>query len=702
MSLDKRSTAILMQLMNADSYLSIKALTERLNVSRRTIYYDLDKINDWLIANGLEKVEKVRTAGIILADTAKKQIPHLIGKIEAWHYEYSANERKAWIAIYLLATTSPLYLEHLMEKVRVSRNTTIEDIKALKKEIVKFGLHLQFERKTGYMIIGEEADIRKAIIFYLSHVIPDHNWQSLLANIQLQLNVTNEENNLFQIDTLQSVYQLISECEKKLNVRFTDDVLHSLSLRLVLFAARISQGKLIEMDSVEKEVLRETKAFQAAVEISNKLEELFQTTIPEDEQFYLTAHLLGARINYSEEEFLDYSLVESLKIVAEKMVHDFQQYACILFHDRDLLIKNLLLHLKPAYYRVKYGIEIENEIIDSVKTKYHEIFALTKKVIGPFEQLVGRTAHDNEIAYIAIHFGGWLRKEGATPAPRKRVLVVCANGVGTSQILRKQLEGLFSSIDILDTISVREYEENNYQVDLVISTTAVTKKEVPVIIVNPILTDTEKEALMKKVNALFQRSVTQNISIEGLIDIIQRHAKIQDREKLLVDLKQFVNRQEMNWDEGYKPNLTDLLNEETILFVKRVKDWKEAIQLAAKPLLTNGSITPAYIDRMIDNVENFGPYIVIAPNIAIPHSKPEHGVQKIGMSLLKVEEAVSFSADPKHNVQFIVILASVDNETHLKALSQLTYLFSTKDIREKLMEIKSIDELTTLLRHSNK
>jgi mannitol operon transcriptional antiterminator len=552
------------------------------------------------------------------------------------------------------------------------------------------------------MIIGEEADIRKAIIFYLSHVIPDHNWQSLLANIQLQLNVTNEENNLFQIDTLQSVYQLISECEKKLNVRFTDDVLHSLSLRLVLFAARISQGKLIEMDSVEKEVLRETKAFQAAVEISNKLEELFQTTIPEDEQFYLTAHLLGARINYSEEEFLDYSLVESLKIVAEKMVHDFQQYACILFHDRDLLIKNLLLHLKPAYYRVKYGIEIENEIIDSVKTKYHEIFALTKKVIGPFEQLVGRTAHDNEIAYIAIHFGGWLRKEGATPAPRKRVLVVCANGVGTSQILRKQLEGLFSSIDILDTISVREYEENNYQVDLVISTTAVTKKEVPVIIVNPILTDAEKEALMKKVNALFQRSVTQNISIEGLIDIIQRHAKIQDREKLLVDLKQFVNRQEMNWDEGYKPNLTDLLNEETILFVKRVKDWKEAIQLAAKPLLTNGSITPAYIDRMIDNVENFGPYIVIAPNIAIPHSKPEHGVQKIGMSLLKVEEAVSFSADPKHNVQFIVILASVDNETHLKALSQLTYLFSTKDIREKLMEIKSIDELTTLLRHSNK
>jgi mannitol operon transcriptional antiterminator len=147
MSLDKRSTAILMQLMNADSYLSIKALTERLNVSRRTIYYDLDKINDWLIANGLEKVEKVRTAGIILADTAKKQIPHLIGKIEAWHYEYSANERKAWIAIYLLATTSPLYLEHLMERVRVSRNTTIEDIKALKKKLLSLACTCNLSEK---------------------------------------------------------------------------------------------------------------------------------------------------------------------------------------------------------------------------------------------------------------------------------------------------------------------------------------------------------------------------------------------------------------------------------------------------------------------------------------------------------------------------------------------------------------------------
>ncbi|MRG84945.1 BglG family transcription antiterminator [Salinibacillus xinjiangensis] len=702
MSLDKRSTAILMQLIHADSYLSIKELTERLNVSRRTIYYDIDKINHWLESQRLDKIEQVRSAGLILTDETKDRIPDKLGEMHAWHYEYSASERKAWIAIYIMASEEKLHLESLMEKVRVSRNTTIEDIKALKEDIQKFGLDLEFDRKLGYTMLGEETDIRKAIVYYLSLAIPEQNWQSLLAKIQMHVNSLNkgEETQLFDISLLKTLYNIISESEKELNIQFTDDVLHSMSLRLVLFGKRIKQGHIVRVDTVEKEVLSETKAFQAAQYISRRMEKNYHFPVPEEEQFYLTTHLLGARINYSSDDLLNESLSDSLREVAEKMVNDFQKYACLLFQNRELLIKNLLIHLKPAYYRIKYGLEVENQLLDAVKAKYEEVFMITKKVVHHFEQMVGKSLHENEIAFIAMHLGGWMRKEGATTSERKKALVVCATGVGTSQILKQQLEGLFSTIDITETVSVREYEEGSFDVDLVISTTPVTKKDHPVFVVNPILTDAEKEGLLKKVNLLYNHSTSQALSIDGLMDIIERHADIRDRNKLYEELKHYVKRPEVTLNEHYKPSLTELIKADMIQIQKSVRDWKEAITLAAQPLLQNGFITKHYIEAMIKNVEQFGPYIVIAPKFAIPHAKPEDGVRKLGMSLLRLDEQVSFSKDSKHDVHFLVVLAAMDNETHLKALSQLTQLFSNSEEVKKLKKATSTKEMLKMINHS--
>ncbi|MBB6453702.1 mannitol operon transcriptional antiterminator [Salirhabdus euzebyi] len=695
MTLDQRSAAVLTHLIHADSYLSIKELTERLNVSRRTIYYDLEKINYWLEQQGLSIVEQVRSVGLILDEETKKLIPSKLGEIKAWHYELSATERFAWIAIYLFASEKALYLEQLMEKVRVSRNTTIEDIKTLKMEMLKFDLELDFDRKTGYVIRGNESDIRKAIVYFLSLAVPEENWESLISDMQMLLksyNQMDEEENLFSVDDLKAVYRVISESEKVLNIEFTDDVLHSLSLRFVLFSKRVAQGKYVEMDTIEKEVLRDTKEFKAARFISERLTELFHIPYSEDEELYITTHLLSAKVNYSDEVILTHAVPTDLRTVAEHIVDDFQKHACVLFQNRDLLVKNLLIHLKPAYYRIKYGLEVQNQLVESIKTRYPEIFSLTKKVVHHFEKIIGKPVHENEIAYIAIHFGGWMRREGTEPASRKRVLLVCANGVGTSQILKQQLEGLFSTIDIVGTASVREFERKEYDVDFIISTTPVSKKDLPVFIVSPILTDSEKEGLLKKVNSLFHHTRQQAYSVDGLMDLIQRHASVHDQAKLYDDLKQYLTRTPIT-KKQIKPSLTELITIDTIQMIHSVKDWKEAIRVASSPLIKNDSITDRYIEEMISNVEKLGPYIVIAPKIAIPHAKPEHGVQKLGMSLLRLEKSVAFSDQQKHDVHFVVVLAAIDNETHLKALSQFTRLMSNPSTIENMLQACSKEEL---------
>jgi mannitol operon transcriptional antiterminator len=699
MSLDQRSTAILSHLVKAQTFVSIEEITEKFHISRRTIYYDIGKINDWLIENHLPIVKHVRSTGFILEEEAIIQIPKKLGTLKTWQYEYSTKERKAWLAIYLMARDIPLFLEDLMEKIRVSRNTTIEDLKGLKIELGRFELTLEFDRKSGYVILGKEDDKRKAIVHYLQHVLPDQNWHSFLSKIPMILNAEADYLDLFDFQKLKAVQHIIGESEQEINVQFADEFLYSLAVRLLLFCRRVSQGKKISIDPVEKEVLQETKQYEAAKKMGEKLSTLFEIEFPEDEIFYLTKHLLSSRVQFSEDLQLNtrQNDAQILADVVTQMVTDFQKYACVFFKNRREIEKNLLLHVKPAYYRIKYGLEFESEMTESIKKQYHDIYLLTNKVISHLEAVVGKKVNENEIALIAMHFGGWMRKVGAKPATRKKALLVCTNGVGTSRLLLHQLEGLFSTIDLIGSVSLREYEKNYYDVDFIISTIPLEEKDKPVFVVSPILTESEKEGLLKKVIGQVDMNPKQNSSVDALMEIIQKHAKVLDKESLQQEIKQYLYKPEKVVREVGKPSLKDILKEEFIQIRSVVTDWKEAIRTAAEPLWKNGCITEDYIQAMIENIVKMGPYIVIAPKVAIPHARPEDGVNELSMSLLKLRNTVPLTDQKIHDIHLVIVLAAIDGETHLKALSQLTELLSEEKNMREMTLAETSNEIFNLI-----
>jgi mannitol operon transcriptional antiterminator len=700
MSLDQRSTAILSHLVNTESYVPVKEIMEKFKISRRTVYYDIDKINSWLTENQLKPVDQVRGLGFGLDQETAKRIPEKIGLFKTWQYEYSAKERKGWLALYLLGRDSPLFLEDLAEKVRVSRNTTIEDLKVLKEEIERFRLALESDRKSGYRVIGEEDDKRKAIVYYLSNVLPSEGWQTLLSRIPTILNLADlnieDRLNLFDLEELKAVQAIVGESEKDLNIQYTDDFFYSLTFRLILFGKRLTQGKKIRIDEVEKEVLTETKEYKAACKIAQKLSYVFHVDFPHDEILYITKHLLSSRVQSFQGVFQESENTEThvLAEVVSKMVTDFQKYACVFLKERALLEKNLLLHVKPSYYRIKYELEVENSMAELMKEKYPDIFLLTKKVIHHLEKEIGKKVNENEIALIAMHFGGWMRRTGVTPANRTKMLIVCASGVGTSKLLEHQLEGLFSTIDIVGSVSLREYETNDFDIDFVVSTTPVTRNDVPVFVVSPILTGAEKESLLKNVNALVGTEIKdKQLSVDGLLEIIKKHATITNQEGLEREVRKYFSKSKSIVAVSTKPNLNQLITREFIQVKKNVKDWKEAIRVGAMPLLKKGNITEEYIQSMINTIIQLGPYIVIAPKVAIPHAKPENGVKKIGMSLLCLEEGVQFSESKRNEVNLLIVLAAIDGETHLKALSQLTTMFSDSKNVTKLVQSQSVETI---------
>lgn len=100
-------------------------------------------------------------------------------------------------------------------------------------------------------------------------------------------------------------------------------------------------------------------------------------------------------------------------------------------------------------------------------------------------------------------------------------------------------------------------------------------------------------------------------------------------------------------------------------------DWKDAIHEACAPLLDAGAITDTYPARCVALVEEHGPYIVLAPGIALAHARPEDGVRQLAVAVVTLEDAVTFGHDDNDPVDLVFAFGSPDADQHVGLLSSL-------------------------------
>ena len=120
--------------------------------------------------------------------------------------------------------------------------------------------------------------------------------------------------------------------------------------------------------------------------------------------------------------------------------------------------------------------------------------------------------------------------------------------------------------------------------------------------------------------------------------------------------------------------IEELFNEETVEVNVEVRDWEEAIRFCGSLFVKNGNTDARYTDAMINTVKNMGQYIVIEKGIAMPHARPEDGVKKIGMGLVKLNKPIKFGNDEYDPVDILIFICAVDKTSHLKALAELMTL----------------------------
>lgn len=670
--LGNRSMRTFEKLMNRQTTTSIALFLKGNQMTKRQFFYDLEKINAWLHDQRVPLIE------------VKKDILFIPLKLkEFWEKEQSRiypiqfdeNDRIFLLFFYTFIRTEPLSNAHYRSFLRVSKNTVGSDILKANQFGESFRVQIKYSREKGFYLFGAEEDKRNLILKCISL------WSSQEFSKEKLSYVFNRQG--FSLQYLNDIKK-IKKIEEAYQLKFIEERMSDFIYLLQMLSIRQKQNKWVQLYPDTKEFILKHEMF----EVAKSIQEEFELSSSIEEIAFLTIQLLGITLGKPPIHSSDI-----LFSITERIVQDFERFTCIQLNDKQKVIDSLYRHLSPAYFRMLFKIPITNALLQEIKKEHSTLFSFVQEVMNPIGEMLNIEIPEEEIGYLTLHFGAILENhQDVIPT----AVIVCPNGISSSLMLETQLTSMFPHFHWKPALS--EYEFNKLspiEYDVVFSTVLLQTKK-PLFILKPLLSKYDKKALHQSVSEQIYNYPTSFPTPERLLKIIKRFADIKDRNKLKEALKEELYVTDTRYGRK-QPVLQELLTEDMIQLDTHVKDWREGIWKCAEPLLTKGVITDKYVEAVLENIEKLGPYIIIGPEIAIPHARPEHGVHRVGMSLLKLQEPIYLLDDEKNSVKLIICLASPDNTTHLKALSQLTKLLSNPASLERLKKAQSKSEILLLI-----
>ena len=665
MTITLRKRKIIIELLSAKDYLTIKDLAEICHVSARSIRYDLDDIEPWLNSKELSLERK---AGKGVRIVASGSIPDILFNSD-YDIVPSSQEIQKRILQFLFQHQRFVPIRELSDYICVGRNTINSELEKLRKSICQFNLELEIKPGLGIQLTGAESDFRKCIV--RSHIVLFADTE--VKNIEAGHNYETEHENLISLIPQHLVVQVqdvLRKAESDWRMTFVDHSFNYLTVMISASLYRMGLQRFIEpqefldwMDnaSVEKKL---------SDEIVKNLERCLRISIPLDEQKYFTKLISGARriddaTQAGNEDISKMVSAEALEITQGFIIR-IEAMLGLTLKDIDSFCNALALHIQPMLNRIRSGIEIQNPLIGEIKSKHHEVFNITKTVAAFIEELLGKKLSDAEIGYLSIYICVALEQFG--PAENcVKALIVCNSGLGIAQLLASTIQKKLPQIKIIQTLSQYALDSVDEQVDLIISSIRLPASKIPVLIVPPMPDDDDIYKIQQFLDTMVSRENSES--------------NIESMKKLI------------GWGGG-RIGLSRVLRKETIALNVPVENWEEAIYEAGRLLLEAGYIEASYIQKMIVSVKEFGPFIVVIPGVALAHAKPEKGeINQVCLSMVSLTNPIQFGNDVDCLVKLVFAFGAPDTKSHKTLLSQLSNLLMSEMDLDKLMGTNDYEEV---------
>ena len=137
---------------------------------------------------------------------------------------------------------------------------------------------------------------------------------------------------------------------------------------------------------------------------------------------------------------------------------------------------------------------------------------------------------------------------------------------------------------------------------------------------------------------------------------------------------------------------------EAILVGATAADWREAVRLAGAALVRSGAAREGYSDEMIRMIDEHGPYVVIAPGLALAHARPGPDVLADGLAIVTLGTPVAFGHPHNDPVRVVLGLAIKNADEHLAAVAGLANVLNDGTAIQQLADAASIEEIQAIMR----
>ncbi|MCB8641680.1 MULTISPECIES: transcription antiterminator [Erysipelotrichales] len=666
--LEKSQKEFLMLLLENENPQSIQSIQDQLDISRRTVYYIVNKINDIFYELRMEPINNKRGHGYYLTADQKKVVDSILHSDRTLQ-NLSPDERVHYLICWMMYPKTNIHIENIMELFDISRNSVFNDLKDLKSEIEKYDVSLYFDIKNGYMINGQVFSKRALLLYYLKILLKKIHYKSI---------------EFLDVSEVETFYSRLQQISLKMHNEYDDYNLLAIAclLNIVHYVDEKFDLSILELRDLEK------------TEELHMIDKYFQD-LNVHERLYLTIHLLGSKagsVIRLDDSQRDIQLFE----LALHLVDLFERQTSCDISEKNELVNSLYMHFKLSMYYYQLSIQISNTLLEDVKENYGNLYQMIKNLCESMDDEFPFILTDSEISYITMHFGGHLKQVQGKFYALIRVLIVCPSGISTSTLLKREVEDLYANVTVIAATAAENIAQYKENIDFIVSTIDLDT-DIPWIKVNAILTKDDKSKIASMMSLNMQTYKLNKDNFSGLFSIIQKYVDPIQMKNLKRDVYDYFREGNLIVDvvEEKQLRLKDIMYRDHLIRIDKDIMWDEAIRLASVPLLKTNIITENYINEMIGLVRDYGPYIVIKNRIAIAHAKTEAGANALGTALLINKKNIQFEDDL--NIHYLFVISSSNPKEHLQILKDISMLASD-DIDLNALLDKNVDEIMELIK----
>lgn len=674
----KRSTEILEKLILSNSKsMEVNKLITTYRISLKTLKADVNEINDFLLEAKMSPTKLNEKEKLILLEKDISKIQDRLNHMDTYSYKMSREERQIYIIAELLMSQDYITMQNLAKELNVSRNTILNDFETVKDYCLAFSVNVLMKSSKGIKIECDQKDKENLLIQIFHDLENDYMERSFFHQLiqrKLKMKIP-----------LEIVKEDFREYMEQQHMLVSHRVFSYISIYLFVFMnqkIKVNKGKIVG------KLTGDTANDNLLNWFSDKYEiEVNKNDIKKFGR-YMKQH--DFNINSEQKEINNVELygiiVYFLQIVGEDI-------ECSLQSDT-VLIESLLEHIKTLKNWEDYDFDmslseelpIPKEILE--KTIEKNSIILERYLRYPLTKEMKKSIMIHICAAFVRNFEYLNLLE---------VLIVCPGSMATGKYLEAQIKNYFDFkvVDVIPSKDVEGFLKRN-KIDFVISTVNVKTESVPCVKVQAQLTMNDINEIQNIAFLLGRKENEDRYIEQKFLDIMKSFIEKLDVSKRDAFFDEVYALMDIKIQSIGKSVLAQMLTTSDIKIKQGMITWEQGILEAADILKKKGCVGDEYGERAVENVKEYGDYIIISKGIALAHAgKKEAHVYKDGLSLVMCPDGIEFT---EGNIVYLVFcFATVGEKEYLKLFQEIIALGKTKKKMKEILQQKNVASLYHVL-----